>query len=60
VVYIHGTTRTDLCYSSDVFITVLLGETKVFVQTKSHIVSIQTIGSQAEMEKVLFKGCCDG
>jgi hypothetical protein len=44
---------------SDVLHAVLRGETQIFVQTESHIVSIESIGLHAEMEQVLLERRCD-
>ena len=48
---------TDLCDSSDILVSVFLGEPQVLVQPKSYIVSIQTICGKVQMEKMLFESC---
>ena len=45
---------------SNVFIPVLLREAQVLVQAKSHIVAVQTVGCEAEVQKVLFECSGDG
>jgi hypothetical protein len=49
-----------LCYPADVLIAVLLGEAKVFVQSKAHIVAVKTVRAVAEVQEVLLEGGCDG
>jgi hypothetical protein len=47
------------CYSSNVLYSVLRREAQIFVQTKSHIVSVQSVGLKTKVEKVLLEGGCD-
>ena len=45
---------------SDVLHAVLRREAQVFVQPESHIVAVQSVGLQAEVEKMLLECCCNG
>lgn len=44
-----------LCYSPNVLIPVLLGETQVFVQPESHIVAVETVRCKAKVKEMLLK-----
>lgn len=50
---------TYLSNAPDVLVTVFLAESKILVQSKSHIVAIETVGSEAKVQQVLLKGSCD-
>ena len=49
-----------LCYPSNILIPVCLGEAQVFVESESHIVAVETVGCEAQVEKVLLERGCDG
>jgi hypothetical protein len=51
---------TYLCYPPDVLISVLLTEAQVLVQAETHIVAVEAVRGESEMEKVLLECGCDG
>lgn len=44
-----------LCDPPDILIAICLRETQILVQAKAHIVAVETVRSDAEMEQVLLK-----
>lgn len=50
----------DLGDTADVLVAVLLAEAEVLVQAEAHIVAIQTVGRQAQVQQVLLEGGGDG
>lgn len=56
----RGTTGTDLGDTADVLVAILLGEAKVLVQAEAHIVAIEAVGGDTEVEEVLLEGGGDG
>jgi len=51
---------THLRDTSDVLVTVLLAETQVLVQPEAHIVSVESVYSQALLQEVLLESDGDG
>lgn len=45
----------DFADATDVLVTVLLGEAQVFVQAEAHVVAIETVGGDAEVEEMLLE-----
>lgn len=60
VTWARSETMTYLRDSPDVLIPVLLAETQVLIQTESHIVTVQSVCSQAKLEEVLLERSRDG
>jgi hypothetical protein len=52
--------RPYLSNTPDVLVPVLLAEPKVLVQSKAHIVAIETVGGEAQVQQVLLERSCDG
>lgn len=52
--------ETHLGNSADVLVSVLLREAEILVQAKSHIVAVEAVGRDAEMEEVLLERGRDG
>jgi hypothetical protein len=52
--------NTYLRYPPDVLIAVFLCEAQVLVQSKANIVAVETVGREAEVQKVLLKSSRDG
>ena len=52
--------RAHLCYPPDVLIPALLIEAQVFVEAEAHVVAIETVCCEAEVEQVLLKRSGDG
>lgn len=50
----------DLTNAADVLVAVLLGEAQVLVQTEAHVVAIETVGGQPQVEEMLLEGGSDG
>ena len=46
--------------TTDIFIPISLAEAKVFVQTEADVVTVQTVGELAQVQKVLFQSTSDG
>ena len=55
-----GEGETYLCDTADILISVLLAETQVLVQPETHIVAVQAVGGNAQVQKVLLERGCDG
>ncbi len=55
-----GWPESYLSNATDVLIAILLGESQVLVQPEAHIVTVEPVGGEADMEQVLFKCSCDG
>ncbi|KAH9827097.1 V-type proton ATPase subunit C [Teratosphaeria destructans] len=49
-----------LRYAPDVLLAVFGREAQVFVQAEAHVVAVETVGGQAEVEEVLLEGGRDG
>lgn len=49
-----------LSYPPDVLVPVLLRKAQVLVQSESHIVTVEAIGGETEMEQVLLKRSGNG
>lgn len=47
--------KTYFCYPPDVLIPVFLCESKIFVQAEAHVVAIETVGCESEVEQVLLE-----
>jgi hypothetical protein len=52
--------QTYLSNSPNVLIAVLLTETQIFVQPKSHIVAVQSVRSEPQVQQVLLERRRDG
>lgn len=44
---------------SNILFTIFGREAEIFVQSKPNVVTIQSIGLQAQFQQMLLKGCCD-
>ena len=51
---------SHLCYPPDVLISALLVEAQVLVQAEAHIVAVQTVCCEPEVEQVLLERRGDG
>jgi len=45
--------------TANIFVAVLFRKSEVFVQSKAHVVSVEPVGGQADMEQVLLEGGCN-
>ena len=52
--------KSYLSDTPDVLVPVLLTEAKILVQAEAHIVAIETVGSEAQVQQVLLERGCDG
>jgi len=43
----------------DVLVSVLLAEAKVLIQSKAHVIAIETVGGEAQVQQVLLERSCD-
>lgn len=48
-----------LSYAANVFVTVLLRESQVLVESEADVVAVEAIGSDAEVQEVLLQRRCD-
>lgn len=55
-----GSRDAYLSNTPNVLVPVLFAESEIFVQPKAHVVAIETVGSEAQVQQVLFECCCDG
>jgi len=52
-------TTTHLTNPPNIFISILLTKPQILVQSKTHVIAIEPVRRETEMQKVLFKGCGD-
>ena len=52
--------KTNLTDPPNVLISVLLTKPQILIQTKAHVIAIQTVCCETQVEEVLLKRCRDG
>jgi hypothetical protein len=48
------------CTKSYILVAIFFAETKVLVQSKSYVISVQAVGEPLQVEKMLFECYCNG
>lgn len=56
----HRVERWYLGDAADVLVSIGVGESQVLVQAEAHIVAVQPVGGEAEVQQMLFERSCDG
>lgn len=52
--------NTYLSYPPDILIAILLRKPQILVQSESHIVAVETVRRETQVQKVLLERCGDG
>lgn len=52
--------NTYLSYPPNVLISILLRETQILIQPESHIVAVESVRGETQVQQVLLKRCGDG